>query len=254
MVEKTDNSSSLPKPPIDIWFEMHSGSQGYSNSFSDLFEGKHGLDSSFTTDDSSSIWWAFKNDLVALIKRKPRPNYIRQLVESKKGFWGKPLVLDLMGYGDVFRSLNLQGCAVALTDQRYTRSRKFDEENNNGFISGDVRNEETWKAISRWSQTTAGGQKFNLVLSRPSGGLLYVPKEEAFYCRTLKSIYRMLSHQDGYLFTEFHNSMVNTVQRASEQLKGVQGIETGYFGDRNNATFMFIKHPEAPKFLPQIKP
>lgn len=239
VVETTEPEPAgrLGKFFYDHWRRTRSSSADYSATFNRLFEPP--------VHKSSPR----RKNITREISRSDRPNYLRELVERKKIEQIEVLVLDLMGYGYVTRDLGVRGCAVGLTDKRSSKAKEFDESVGNGFVAGNIRRAKTWRGMRNWLEEQEPGKKFDLILCRPIAGMRTLPQDESFYAYTLKSLYGMLSSEDGHLLSEFHWSMQDTVEEAVEKLSRINGVETRFSVSDLGQQFMLIKHPTAPEVL-----
>ena len=76
------------------------------------------------------------------------------LLPEAKSLPAHALLIDLMGPGDLYRSLqqsgyDVYGVALSLTDIRNIRTRLFDFAHKNSFVAGDILDKQTWRKLSK---------------------------------------------------------------------------------------------------------
>lgn len=112
------------------------------------------------------------------------------------------VLIELMGPGELFRSLQqegqqVSGIALTLTDLRGIRTRLFDRAHNNSLVTGDILNNSTWQKLD----TKLGDRRADLIVCSPGGGDVSIPKSTRVYAGLLDRAYRRLG-QDGQLVTD----------------------------------------------------
>ncbi|MEK9143935.1 MAG: hypothetical protein AAB481_04915, partial [Patescibacteria group bacterium] len=112
------------------------------------------------------------------------------------------LLVELMGPGELYRSLQqeglkISGIAVTLTDLRNIRTRLFDYAHKNSFVTGDILDKRTWIKLDR----RLAGRQADLIVCSPGGGDVSIPKSTRVYAGLLDRTYRLLG-PDGRLVTD----------------------------------------------------
>lgn len=137
--------------------------------------------------------------------------------------------LDIMGSGVVLDDLGLQhGLGVALTDAR-SEQMKRGHDRRIDVLAGDVLRRETWQHISSWLNTRPSIQpqfnkRFSLVLFRPLGGLLYLPKDPDNLYTLMQNAWDVTSAECGQMFITVPTEVHDLVRSWVDVLNKTQGI------------------------------
>ncbi len=133
---------------------------------------------------------------------------ISVLVERIRSSRGHANVLDFMGFGHVLRDLPLtHGLAVALGGVYNTITAEDSKRLNIDYIEGNVLLRETWKRMEDWLKDKGiFKEKFDIILSRPVGGLNALSQVPAAYTALLQRAWNLLN-PEGIILTQVPTSV-----------------------------------------------
>lgn len=191
---------------------------------------------------------------------QPFSTYLQERKQAGKGTY----VMDLMGPGQPLRELPIdKGLAVTLGDSRTDQEKQDDKNkgidvlglNETNKTPGDVLSKATWKKIGDWLQSN-GKDGFDLVLCRPVGGLLSLPKDYNIEYWLVNNAWKTLSKDDGTLLLETNprsGKFLDTTRSWISQLQE-QGIDSTYgFSKRGDFVLKFTRQSNSPENLPTYR-
>lgn len=148
--------------------------------------------------------WAYEQTFQNIID-EPWDEFLKEQKEK----YGLTAAMDFMGGGSCFNNLQWldKKLAVRLLDngpnllfqlpaQEKERLLEVD------VIAGDVLSKRTWKEISLWAEKETQGRGFDLVLSRPIGGLLNITRSSDICYFLIERLWEFLNKNNGTLYTQ----------------------------------------------------
>ncbi|MCL5011018.1 MAG: hypothetical protein M1127_02300, partial [Patescibacteria group bacterium] len=129
-------------------------------------------------------------------------------LQKQKEKQGSTAAMDFMGGGTCFMNLPVdKKLAVRLTDkgsdpffqlslQEKELLSKID------VITGDVLSKKTWKEVFVWVEKETAGRGFDLILSRPIGGLLHITFNLDVWYFLIENLWKSLNKNRGTLYTQ----------------------------------------------------
>ena len=128
------------------------------------------------------------------------------LIEQKEK-QGSTAGLDFMGGGSCFDNLPIdKKLAIRLLDKIAKGLYKpllRNKLNEVEVIEGDVLSKNTWRKVSAWSEKETQGRGFDLILSRPIGGLMEaIPRNIDVHYFLIEKLWELLNKDNGILYTQ----------------------------------------------------
>jgi len=153
---------------------------------------------------SPNTIWAYEKTFQNIIDQ-PWDEFLKEQKERH----GLTAAMDFMGGGSCFNDLQWldKKLAVRLLDngpnslfqlppQEKERLLEVD------VIAGDVLSKNTWKEISLWVEKETQGRGFDLILSRPIGGLLHITFNIDTWYFLIENLWSLLDNDGGALYTQ----------------------------------------------------
>lgn len=166
---------------------------------------------------------------------------LQSIVDSANTRFGKSTVADLMGTGVKDLKNVTNGLNVSLG---YPLNLEIPREN---FVEGDLFSLKTWKEIDMWLKKR-DERNFNLIISRPLGGLPSSSDDFDIYFLLLRRAYRRLNPNGGIMLFE-----IPTLQLRKKTLdEWISKLKGENMDIQSNKYALFLKrNPESSHNLPK---
>ncbi|MDD5750843.1 MAG: hypothetical protein PHU56_04370 [Candidatus Pacebacteria bacterium] len=189
----------------------------------------------------------------------------RDFLREQKEKQGDTAAMDFMGGGTCFSGLGAdKKLAVRLKDKFRDPKEKID------VIAGDVLSKKTWREIFSWAEKETDGRGFDLILSRPIGGLMRsITSEADVYYFLIEHLWEVLNKDNGTLYTQLpifgagipheQNAIEKTVRAWVGMLERAEGLEIKFSENEKSYDFhgaypvlRLRKTPGSPSQLPKL--
>lgn len=150
---------------------------------------------------------------------------------------------------DYFRYKN--GLAVTLGAPKSELPLGGNPKGNVDLINGDLLTKDTWVKIRRWMNVHSV-KGFDLILSRPMGGIYHLTSDSRVHCQLLRNAWSLLRSDGGELLFEIPSSSgqyFNDYTRVL-QASNVGVVYNNRIGEKHVARL--IRTPESPRVLPKF--